>query len=267
MGHAWLLLCTIPVRCPLPGAVQRPQVIDSGKLARIVLCSIQPGRFDPDQATYWEDTTMGRTRYLLAALGLAASPSVLAADLTANIGMMSDYIFRGVKQNTSAAAFGGLDYEHSSGLFVGTWAAEVGDGIEYDLYAGFAGELGDFSYLIGYTGYFYTDDFDDTYHELNLGLGYSFLSLEYSIGRYDNFDGPTLDYGFFAVTAEYEGLYGTWGMFHDDFDGDYFEVGYGTEVAGFDVSLAVIYSDSDLAPGDSSETSMMFTIGKTFDLR
>jgi uncharacterized protein (TIGR02001 family) len=123
---------------------------------------------------------MGRSRYLLVALGLAASQPALASDFTANIGMMSDYIFRGVKQNTSASAFAGLDFEHDSGLYVGTWAAEVGDGIEYDLYAGFSGSVGDFSYGIGYTGYFYTDDFDDTYQEINLTAGYSLLSLEYS---------------------------------------------------------------------------------------
>jgi uncharacterized protein (TIGR02001 family) len=210
---------------------------------------------------------MGRSRYLLVALGLAASQPALASDFTANIGMMSDYIFRGVKQNTSASAFGGLDFEHDSGLYVGTWAAEVGDGIEYDLYAGFSGSVGDFSYGIGYTGYFYTDDFDDTYQEINLTAGYSLLSLEYSIGRYDNFDGPTLDYGFFAATLEWQGLYATYGTFNDDFDGSYGEVGYNTEFAGFDLGLAVIYSDSDLAPAGSSETSMMFTIGKTFDLR
>ncbi|MFU8820063.1 MAG: TorF family putative porin [Gammaproteobacteria bacterium] len=210
---------------------------------------------------------MGRSRYLLVALALGATQPAVASDFSANIGMMSDYLFRGIKQNTSASAFGGLDYEHSSGLFVGTWAAEVGEGIEYDLYGGYGGSVGDFSYSVGYTGYFYTDDFDDTYQEINLNLGYGLFSLEYSRGEYDNFDGPTLDYGFWAGTVEYQGFYATYGTFANDFEGDYFEVGYGTEVAGLDLGIAAVYSDSDLAPGDSGETTLYFTISKTFDLR
>ena len=210
---------------------------------------------------------MGRSRYLLVALALGATQPALAdEEFTANIGMMSDYIFRGVKQNTSASAFAGLDYENS-GFYVGTWAAEVGEGLEYDLYAGYAGSVGDFSYGVGYTGYFYTDDFDDTYQELNLSVGYSILTIDYAYGRYDNFDEDRLDYDFLSATLDYEGFYFTYGTWGRDFDGDYFEAGYGTEVGGFDVAIAAIYSDSDLAPGDSSEMSMMFTIGKTFNLR
>jgi len=210
---------------------------------------------------------MGRSRYLLVALALGATQPALAdEEFTANIGMMSDYIFRGVKQNTSASAFAGLDYENS-GFYVGTWAAEVGEGLEYDLYAGYAGSVGDFSYGVGYTGYFYTDDFDDTYQELNLSVGYSILTIDYAYGRYDNFDESSLDYNFLSATLEYEGFYLKYGSWGRDFDGDYAEAGYGTEVGGFDVGIAAIYSDSDLAPGDSSEMSMMFTIGKTFNLR
>jgi uncharacterized protein (TIGR02001 family) len=210
---------------------------------------------------------MGRSRYLLVALALgAAQPALADEEFTANIGMMSDYIFRGVKQNTEASAFAGLDYGNS-GFYVGTWAAEVGEGLEYDLYAGYNGTIGDFSYGIGYTGYFYTDDFDDTYQELNLSVGYSFITIDYAYGSYDNFDEKSLDYDFLSATLEYEGFYFTYGTWGKDFEGDYAEVGYGTEVGGFDVGIAAVYSDSDLAPGDSSETALMFTISKTFNLR
>ena len=210
---------------------------------------------------------MGRSRYLLVALALgAAQPALAEQEFTANIGMMSDYIFRGVKQNTEASAFGGLDYGNS-GFYVGTWAAEVGDGLEYDLYGGYAGTIGDFSYGIGYTGYFYTDDFDDTYQELNLSVGYSFITIDYAYGSYDNFDESSLDYDFLSATLEYEGFYVKYGTWGKDFEGDYAEAGYGTEVGGFDVGIAAVYSDSDLGANGKSETSMMFTIGKTFDLR
>jgi uncharacterized protein (TIGR02001 family) len=208
---------------------------------------------------------MGRSRFLLVALGLAASPA-MAGDFSANVGFMSDYIYRGVKQHSSSAN-AGLDYEHPSGLYAGTWAAEVGQGIEYDLYFGYQGVVGDFSYGIGYTGYFYSDDFDDTYNELNLTAGYGLFSVEYSHGRYDNFDGPRLDYGFVAGTLAYEGFYLTYGTFTRDFDGEYVEAGYGTEVSGFDLGIAAVHSSSELSGTGSSETALVFTIGKTFDLR
>ncbi len=208
---------------------------------------------------------MGRSRYLLVALALGTAQPALGSDFSANIGMMSDYVFRGIKQN-DAAAFAGLDYENS-GFYVGTWAAEVGQGLEYDLYGGYGGSVGDFSYGIGYTGYFYTDDFDDTYHEINLTAGYGLFSVEYSLGRYDNFDGPTLDYGFIAGTVEYEGFYATYGTFTQDFEGDYVEAGYGAEVSGFDLGVGLVVSDSDLSGTGSSESTLMFSIGKTFDLR
>lgn len=207
---------------------------------------------------------MRSARYLLLTLGLAAGQAAVASDFSANIGFMSDYYFRGIKQAESSAS-GGLDWEHS-GFYAGTWIADVDQGIEYDLYAGYGGEVGDFSYSLGATGYFYTDDFDDTYVEGNLNLGYKWISAEYSQGQYDNFSGPTLDYGFWAVTVEHKGLYAKYGAFTQDFDGSYGEAGYGTEVAGIDLGVALIYSDKDLAGGDSSETAFVFTIGKTFDL-
>lgn len=207
---------------------------------------------------------MRSARYLLLALGLAAGQTAVANDFSANIGFMSDYFFRGIKQS-EASAYGGLDWEHS-GFYAGTWLADVEQGLEYDLYAGYSGSVGDFSYGIGGTGYFYTDDFDDTYLEANFSLGYGWFTVDYAYGEYDNFDGPTLDYDFLSVTGEYEGFYLTYGTFGKDFDGDYFEGGWGTEISGIDFGVAAIYSDKDLAGGDSGETSFVFTIGKTFDL-
>jgi len=266
MGQKRMLLRTMTVRessLPGPVAVQLPDLF---RLARIVLCNISRGKSALTTQFTWEDRNMGRSRYLLVALALGASQSAVAGDFSANAGMMSDYIFRGVKQS-DASAYAGLDYEHESGFYAGTWGADVGQGIEYDLYAGFGGSVGDFSYGIGYTGYFYTDDFDDTYQEINLTGGYGMFSLEYSVGTYDNFDGPDLDYSFIAGTVEYEGFYGTYGTWSQDFDGDYFELGYGTELSGFDFGVAAVVSDSDLSSTGSSETSLVFSIGKTFDLR
>lgn len=196
--------------------------------------------------------------------GGVAAPAM--ADFSANIGFASEYYYRGIQQKESSAS-AGLDFE-AGGFYAGTWAADVGDGLEVDGYLGYNLELGEFTVGAGFTGYYYTGDFDDTYEEINLMAGWRFISVAYSIGEWDGdggFDGEGGDeYDFLDITLEYEGFYGTYGDFGKDADGSYFELGYGTEIGGFDVGIAAIFSDEDLV-GDDDE-ALIFTIGKTFDL-
>jgi len=203
---------------------------------------------------------------LAASLAAAATPA-LAVDLSANIGYNSEYIFRGIPQKTSSA-MGGLDLE-AGGFYLGTWGADVGDGLEIDYYGGYGFDLGPMSFGVGGTIYTYTGDFDDTYKEINLSAGWSFLTFDAAIGTYDNFGGPDLDYEYYSLTAEYNGFYGRVATFENDFDGTYYEAGYGNTLTVedydlFDYALAVIYSDSTLL-GGSSDTNLVFTLSKTFD--
>ena len=204
----------------------------------------------------------------LAVSLLGVSAPALAVDLSANIGYNQEYIYRGIPQEKSSA-FGGLDLE-AGGFYLGTWGADVGDGAEIDFYGGYGFEVGDFNFGVGATIYTYTGDFDDTYREVNLSAGWKFLTFDAAIGTYDNFDGPTLDYQFYSLTAEHKGFYGKLGMFEDDFDGTYFEAGYyGTLIVQdadlLDYAFAVIYSDSTLL-GGSSDTNFVLTLSKGFDL-
>ncbi|MDH3619816.1 MAG: TorF family putative porin [Gammaproteobacteria bacterium] len=195
-------------------------------------------------------------------LTLLAS-SAAYADFSANVGYASEYHYRGIFQKNSSAS-GGLDYEQG-GFYAGTWAADVGDGLEVDGYFGYAGEIGGIDLSLGYTGYFYTGDFDDTYQEINLGTGYGPLSLEVALGEYENFDGPTQDYVYYALTLESEaGFYGKYAGFSEDFDGEYLELGYGATVADIDVGVSLIFANDDLVGDD--EESIVFTIGKSFDI-
>ena len=211
-------------------------------------------------------TKTGLTGLLLAVAGVAQ------ADWSANVGYASEYHFRGLLQKNSSAS-GGVDYEEG-GFYAGTWAADVGDGLEVDLYAGFGGEVEDFTYSIGYTGYFYTGDtFDDTYQEINLGAGYGILSVEVAIGEHDldpliHGVGGSEDYTYYAISLENNGFYGKFGGFSQDLDGEYLELGYATTLADIDVGVAVILANDDLygTPGDDEE-SLIFTLGKSFDLQ
>jgi len=205
------------------------------------------------------------TTALAAATALSATPA-MAVDLSANIGYNSQYIFRGIPQKNSSA-FGGFDLE-AGGFYAGTWGADVGDGLEIDYYGGYGFDLGEFSFGVGGTIYTYTGDFDDTYKEFNFSAGWSFLTFDAAVGSYDNFDGPDLDYEYYSLTAEYNGFYGRVATFENDFDGTYYEAGYGNTLTIqdtdlFDYSFAVIYSDSTLL-GGSSDTNLVATVSKAF---
>ena len=193
---------------------------------------------------------------------LLAITGIANADWSANLGFASEYYYRGIfQENTSANA--GVDYEND-GFFAGSWAADVGDGLEIDGYFGYGFSTGAVDLSVGYTGYFYTGDFDDTYQEINLGAGAGLFSLDVAVGQYDNFDGPTLDYTFYSLTVEKNGFYGKVGGFAQDFEGEYFEAGYSAEVAEVDLGVIFIYSNEDLVGG--GDEAIIFTVGKAFDL-
>jgi uncharacterized protein (TIGR02001 family) len=223
-----------------------------------------------------------------AAFGSAQSADV---SITANGGAVTQYIFRGVPQTDGkAAAQGGVDLD-VSGFYLGTWISQVdtsartpaGDvpasGLEYDIYGGYAFDVNDFSFGIGGTGYFYTDDFDEEYVEINLSAGWKFISIDYAIGTYG---GPTAtsrdqDYTFGSITLDYNGFYGLVGNWGNDFEGTYFEVGYGNTLTVadkdlFDYTFAIIRSDKDLSfkvdsNGNATEDTFFYAgVVKTFDL-
>lgn len=110
---------------------------------------------------------------------LQAIPSIANAEVSTNLGVSSNYLFRGVTQtDNSTAVQGGLDYEHASGLYAGVWGSNVdfGDGTSYelDLYAGYAGAINNIGYDVGYIYYAYPDapgsiDFGEIYGELSYG--------------------------------------------------------------------------------------------------
>lgn len=90
-------------------------------------------------------------------------------DLSATIGVVSDYRFRGVSlSDTDPAVQVGVTVSHESGLYVGAWASNIaenpGDDVEVDLFAGFSG--GDtVTYDIGATYYLYPGFSDANYVE------------------------------------------------------------------------------------------------------
>lgn len=125
--------------------------------------------------------------------------------LTANVGLVSDYRFRGISQTFGLPAIqGGIDYSHASGLYVGTWASNVyggnnfsglgvnyyNGGMEWDFYGGFKfTPVEDLTFDIGGLYYYYpgaayatnaTTSAKYDNFELYAGVSYKWLSFKYN---------------------------------------------------------------------------------------
>lgn len=137
--------------------------------------------------------------------GVLMAAGAAHAELSGNIGVTSNYLWRGVSQTQDdAAVSGGIDYAHDSGFYVGTWASNVDfgttetvdvvDGMgnvigsaevsqedeqyELDIYAGFAGSVGDFGYDVGVVHYAYPEtDGDADFTELALAASFSVVTV------------------------------------------------------------------------------------------
>ena len=203
--------------------------------------------------------TLSRAGLLISLLTLSG---IANAEWSANLGFASEYYYRGIFQESTSVS-GGIDYE-KGGFYAGTWTADVGDGLEVDGYFGYGFNIDEVNLSAGFTGYYYTGDFDDTYQELNLAAGFRWLTLDVAIGEYKNFDGPTQNYTFYSLTLEKNGFYGKFGGFAQDFEGEYFEAGYATTLADVDLALAVIFSNEKLVGTD--DEAIVFTVSKSFDL-
>ncbi len=143
---------------------------------------------------------------MLAAL--AAPGAALAADtptsphsFSANVGITTDYIFRGISQTSgNPAVQGGIDYTHAGGLYAGAWGSNVSwitdfgatgsASLELDTYFGFRNTLeNEFSYDVGFIRYNYPGSYTpvagtvkaDT-DEVYMAVGYKWLGAKYSHG-------------------------------------------------------------------------------------
>lgn len=126
----------------------------------------------------------------LAIVVPVAGPAVAEeSPVVANIGVVSDYLFRGITQTDGGAAIqGGLDYYHESGFYAGTWVSNVDFGTpdpnyELDLYAGYEGEAGDFGYSVGLLYYMYPEantEYDAFGNETGDRFGGNYFDLDVS---------------------------------------------------------------------------------------
>jgi uncharacterized protein (TIGR02001 family) len=162
----------------------------------------------------------------LAAVALAQTPPPAAAPpapqniLTANVGLFSDYIFRGTSQTGGKPAVqGGFDYAHASGFYAGTWASNISwledfgqynrSSLEWDVYGGFRNTFpgqDDWNYDLGIYGYVYPGKKNDGVHsadtwELYGALGWKWASFKSSY---------TVSSNYFGIQPDGQKTQGTW---------------------------------------------------------
>lgn len=156
----------------------------------------------------------------LPAVAAAAAPA--ASPFSANITLASQYVSRGFQQTWGEPALqGGFDYAHPSGFYAGTWMSSVSPHwienghLEWDVYAGYGGSAGDFSYKAGIYYYKYPgaiNTFFGTikptkfdYGEILLGVSYKWINLNYWVTYTKDYFGYNSDTLFEGVDRHSRG--------------------------------------------------------------
>lgn len=95
-----------------------------------------------------------------------AAPAAAQSSLAYNVGVVTDYRYRGISQSRSKPAVqGGLDYTDKSGFYVGAWASTIkwikdsavgaSGSFELDIYGGYKASVGAIGYDVGVLRYEY----------------------------------------------------------------------------------------------------------------
>jgi len=100
------------------------------------------------------------------------APVAAAPEVTYNVGVVSQYRYRGLAQTKGDAALqGGVDYANANGFYAGAWgstikwikdaaliAGETKGGVEVDMYAGYKFEAAGVGYDVGFLRYEYLNN-------------------------------------------------------------------------------------------------------------
>jgi len=208
----------------------------------------------------------------LAMLASAATAGAAHAEVTANVALTSDYVFRGVSLSDNGPAIqGGADYT-SEVWYAGVWSSSLSDGMEIDLYAGFTPSTGPVEWDLGVISYFYPGADDDgaefDYVEFKAAASMA-LSEQFSVGGAaylapENY-GDTGEAVYLEINGEwtmsdalvFNAAYGNQSVEEPngpDTEDDYntWNVGGTYAMHGFNVDLR--YHDTDIDAGSDIET-------------
>jgi uncharacterized protein (TIGR02001 family) len=207
---------------------------------------------------------------------LAASGAASALELTGNVALTTDYIFRGISQTDGGPAIqGGFDADVGNGLYAGVWASNVDfdsdsdESIEIDAYAGWATEVNGVGVDVGYIHYAYPTG-DIAIDELYLGVSMGPASLTYYLGvdLGDKELGDYVDLG--LDLGEYNGVAFSAHAGYYDLDSsaggdDYwdYKLAASTSMFSVDWELALTGTDENVGSGDAADDTVVLTVSKS----
>lgn len=224
---------------------------------------------------------------LATALTLISAPALaqnISGEFSANVGLTTEYSFRGIDQNDEKMAVqGGFDYAYEH-FYAGVWGSNVDfnaaddANLEVDLYAGFSGDYKGVSWDIGGIYYAYpgsNSGLDYDFYEAAVALGYDFdsFALSGSVNYSPDFFGGTGDAVYsaayldvplpydFSLSAHYGHQTIDQGTDYDDWS-----VGLGYSISGFDLGLKYVDTDLDEPTdcADGCEERVIFSISRSF---
>ena len=206
----------------------------------------------------------------------------LNGKISANVGLVTEYFFRGITQTDKKFAVqGGLDFAHNSGVYVGTWGSNVdfGDGdeasAEVDVYGGWSGDLGKSKISLDIGGIYYLypgadDSLDYDFFEVYAGLSKDFgfasasAKISYSPEYFaDSGDAVYVEVGVDVPVGKYFtiNLHGGHQWIDDNAAfgaDDYFDYLVGVSVSLIGLDFQVAYVGTDLDDTDSSSSLTCF---------
>jgi uncharacterized protein (TIGR02001 family) len=201
-----------------------------------------------------------------------------------NVGLATDYRYRGISQSRLEPALsGGIDFSHTSGFYVGAWASTIkwikdagtinavdagSTGLELDLYGGYKGEIvKDLSYDVGVLAYVYPGNSyanvpasaNANTTEIYGALTYSVATLKYSHSVTNLFGyGDSKNSGYLDLSATFD-LGNGWSIVPHvgrqnvkGVNSSYSYTDYSLSVSkdfgkGFSATLAAVGTDADKA--------------------
>jgi uncharacterized protein (TIGR02001 family) len=232
----------------------------------------------------------------------AATPEASAPEaspFSANVGLVSDYAYRGISQTDEKPALqGGFDFKHSSGVYVGLWGSSISwlrdaeedtdvsshNSVELDVYAGYAKTFGDFGIDVGVLRYDYPGKFNSRWKDATglknpnttegyVGASWKFLSFKYSYAFTNLFGTPdSKGSGYLDLSASYEIIKNLtvdahYGIQRVSGPGESYKdwkAGVTYNLGGYDIGLH--YVDTDISHGDdvNADSRYILSLSKSF---
>lgn len=159
-------------------------------------------------------------------LGLGVVAPVAQAEVSASVGIANMYYWRGHDLGLGDASVnGGIEFSES-GFYAGAWtgSGDIVNGQEYDLYLGYGGEAGQFTFDVSLWSYAYptVEITPGDLVELVVSAGFGPLSVTYYEGLED-----LEDYNYFTVGLSFDKFSITYGDHEDDSGlGAHLDLGY-----------------------------------------